>query len=96
MALLHFAIANHDVFRSDADAASIVIAAGFDCQAMITRVKAAIFDEDVLAGIGIAAVSIGTVAGDGDAAHRDIAAQHGIDLEHRRILHGNAFDQNIF
>ena len=59
-------------------------------------IEDAVFDQDVLAGFGIAAVRVGAEALAGHAAHRDVPAQHRVDQPERRVANGDALDQDVF
>ena len=95
VAVFHAAIPHHDVFAGDVDAASVAIAAALDGDAIVAGIEFATIDQHVGRALRIAAIVVGTVAGDLDVAHGDIPAQHGIEFPHRRIADGDAFEQNV-
>ena len=79
----------------DVDAAAVVVAAGLDGDAVVAGVENAILDQHVAARFRIAAVVVGAVAEDIHAADGDVGAENRIDLPHRRIVNGDAFDQHV-
>ena len=95
MAILHIAVANDEIAAGNVDAAPVGIASGFNRDAVVARVKGAVFDQDVGAGFGIAAIVIGAVRIDAHAADRDIGAEHGIQFPHGGVLHREAFQQHV-
>ena len=94
VAVLHQAVAHDDVFAGDVPAASVLIAAGLDGDAVVARVEGAVFDEHILARLGVAAVAIGTAVVDVDAFHRQTFAEQGMDDPEGRVEQRDVFDEH--
>ena len=95
VAVPHGAIANDEVHRGNAHPAAVVVAAGFDCDAVIAGVEQALLDQHVPAAFGVAAVVIGAVGRDVDPPYGDIGAEQRMNFPHRRAADFHAFDQNV-
>ena len=76
-------------------AAAVVVAARLDRDAVVAGVERAALDQHVAARLGIAAVVVRPVAADRDVAHRDVLAQHRMDLPHRRVDDRHALDEHV-
>src|ERR1044072_4496255 len=58
-------------------------------------VKGAVFDENVFAGLGVAAVVVRAVALYAHAADGAVGAEHSVELPHRRVDDADAFDEHV-
>src|SRR5579871_4589876 len=74
MAVFHGAVADDDVFTGHRHAPAIPVAAGFDRDAIVARIEDGILDQNVAAGIWVAAVVIRAVARDLHVPHRHVGA----------------------
>ena len=107
VALEHDAVGGADEFGGAVGAETVVVAAGFDHDAVVARVEEAIGDADVAGGVDVDAVAVGPFAfGEGlalgiggdeaDAAHDDIVAVDGVAHPHGEIEEGDVGDEDVF
>src|SRR5262249_40085163 len=95
VAVFHLAVSHDDVFTRDTHAPAVAVASGVDGDAVVARVERTILNEHILGRVRIAAVVIRSMTHDLDAANRDVGAEDGIDLPHRRVRDRYSFDQDI-
>src|SRR5579862_8861547 len=95
VAVLHDAVADHDVLGGLCDAPSVAVAPALDRDAIVAGIELALLDEHVARAFRIAAVVVRPVAVDLHAAHGYVLAEHGIEFPHRRIADAHAFDQHV-
>jgi hypothetical protein len=92
--LRHHAVGDGDEFGGAVGAEAVVVAAGFDHDAVVARVEEAVGDAGVAAGIDIDPVAVGAFAFDGglacgiggdeaDAAHDDVGARDRVEHPQR-------------
>ena len=65
-----------------------------EADAVVAGVEAAVLDPDALAALGVAAVVVGAVAGQGHPVHRDALALHRVELPHGAVFQGDALQQH--
>ena len=70
MAVFHGAVADNDIFRGDIDTASVSVTAGLDGDAVVAGIEIAVLNEHIPTEIPIAAVVVGAVADNGNAANQ--------------------------
>src|SRR5262249_2671124 len=95
VSILHRAIADHKILRSHTHAASVVIAAGLDGNAIVAGIKQTILNQHIVARLRIAAVIVRPVAHDIDAADNYVGGKERMNLPHWRTPDADAFDENI-
>ncbi len=93
MTLIHHAVGDGDELGGAVGAEAVVVAAGFDHDAVVAGVEEAIGDADVAGGIDVDAVAVGAFAFGGglalgiggdesDAAHDDVVAVDRVEHPH--------------
>src|SRR5205085_3409820 len=95
VAVLHAAILYDDVLRRDAQASPVGVAARLDGDAVVARVERAVLDENVFAGLRVAAVVVRAVAANVHAAHGDVRAEDGVNLPHGRVDNRHVLDEHV-
>src|SRR6185436_5182834 len=63
--------------------------------AIVAGIKRTVFDQNIAAGIRIAAVVVGPVTHDLDVAHGYVRAEDRIDLPHGRVVDRHALYQDV-
>src|SRR6185437_11276501 len=77
------------------DAAAILIAPGFDGNAVIAGAEGAVGDQDVAAAFRIAAIIVRPMTVDLDIAHGDVLTKHRVQLPHGRVPYSEVLEQDV-
>src|SRR5947209_1512458 len=100
--VLHPTTSNDEVLRRNSNAATIVVSARFNRNAIIARSEGTVLDKHILARFWIATVRIGaglfgcaSLSFDIHAAHRHVSAKYRMKLPHRRVTKRDAFDEHV-
>ena len=91
---LEIASTDDDTLRGTTHPASIGIATGLDGHGIVSATEEAVLNQHVARRLGIAAVVVGEMRVDGDAAHDDVVAIERMNGPKWRILDGDTFDED--
>ena len=94
MTVAHLAVADYDVLTGSSPTTSVGIATGLDGDAVVARVERATLNQDVLTGFGVTTVVVGAQSVNGHVAYNQVVAEQRMNHPERRVLQGDAFDEN--
>src|SRR5450756_985120 len=95
VAVLHDAVLHDEVLAGRGHSTAIGVAPALDGDAIVAGIEGAAVDQYVDARFGVAAIVVGTVAGDGHVAHRDVLAEHRVHFIHRRVDDGDVLNLHV-
>jgi len=95
VAIFHMALTNDNVTSRNANPAPIGVPPCLQRDAIVASIERTTLDHDVLAGLGIAAVVVRSVAVHGYVLNRHVLAQFRVDLPHWRVLDRHTADHHV-
>lgn len=95
VAVLHLAVAHHDILGGDIDPPAVVVFAGFDRDTIVSRIEITALDQNIAAGIGITSVAVWPVIFDSEISDRDVLAVDGVYIPERAVDEGESLDQDV-
>ena len=94
VAVRKLVVLNEHILAGDIGQPAVPVPTGFQADAVVPGIKAAVFDPDTRTAFGVAAVIVGTVAGKGQPIHDDAAALHRVQLPHGAVVQRHPLQQH--
>ena len=90
------AVADDDIFRSLSDAPAVLVASGFDGDAVVAYIEVHSLYQYVGAGFRVAAVIVVVITVDIYVSYGYVVTEYGVDNPERRIVYLQVFHQYVF